>query len=88
MPKVWIPTLMRKLTDGQAQVEVEGSTIREVVESLDAAFPGIKARLCTEEGRVRPNIAVAIDGQITPQGMRTKVGAQSEVNFIPAVGGG
>ncbi len=88
MPKVWIPTLMRKLTDGQAQVEVEGSTIREVVESLDAAFPGIKARLCTEEGRVRPNIAVAIDGQITPQGMRTKVGGQSEVNFIPAVGGG
>ncbi len=79
---------MRKLTDGQAQVEVEGSTIREIVESLEAAFPGIKARLCTEDGRVRPNIAVAIDGQITPQGMRTKVGAQSEVNFIPAVGGG
>ena len=88
MPKVWIPTLMQKLTDGQAHIEVEGTTLREVIANLEAAYPGIKARLCTEEDRIRPNVAVAVDGLIFRQGMRTKVGAQSEVNFIPAIGGG
>ncbi len=87
MPTVWIPSLMQKLTHGQSQVQVEGSTIREVVNALEAAYPGFKERLC-EDGRIRPALAVAVDGEISNEGMRRKVSAQSEVHFLPAISGG
>jgi len=87
MPTVWIPSLMQKLTGGQAQVEVEGGTVREVVENLEAVFPGFKARIC-EDDRIRSSLAVAIDGEISSQGMRRKVGPESEVHFLPALAGG
>ncbi len=87
MPTVWIPSLMQKLTGGQPQVEVEGTTVRQVVESLEAGFPGFKARICDND-RIRSDISVAVDGEISNEGMRRKVGPDSEVHFLPALSGG
>ncbi len=87
MPLVWVPALMQKFTRGQSQVRVEGATVRQVIENLEAAFPGIKERLC-EEDRIKPEIAVAVDGEITTEGMRRKVEPDSEVTFLPAIAGG
>ena len=78
---------MRKLTDGKEQVEVSGGTVRQVIASLDEQYPGFKDRL-VEDGRVKKNISVAVDGQICRLGLLEKVGEDSEVHFIPAVGGG
>ena len=47
---VRIPTPLRRVTNGQDIVSVEGSAITEVIASLDAQFPGIKERLCDEGG--------------------------------------
>jgi sulfur-carrier protein len=88
MPVAWIPSLMKKLTDGKSQIEVEGETVRQVIENLDAVFPGFRARLCTEDGRLKPEIAVAIDGEVTVDGLRTPVEKRSEVHFLPALAGG
>jgi molybdopterin synthase sulfur carrier subunit len=79
---------MQKLTAGQGQIAVEGETVRQVIENLDAAYPGFKARICTEEDRIKPEIAVAVDGEVVTTGLRTKVGSQSEVHFLPALAGG
>ena len=68
-------------------MEIEGSTVREVVQNLEAEYPGIRDRICQED-RINPSIAVAVDGQISNEGMRRKVGPESEVQFIPAIGGG
>jgi len=87
MPMVWIPSLMQKLTDGEGQVEVNGSTVREVIENMDARFPGFRNRVCAE-GEIKPNFAVAIDGEISPEGLRRKVAPDSEVHFLPAMAGG
>jgi molybdopterin synthase sulfur carrier subunit len=87
MPEVWIPSLMRGLTDGQEQVQVPGQTIREVIENLEARFPGIKDRICDGD-RVRPGLAVAIDGVVSNEGMRQKVAGESEVHFVTAISGG
>lgn len=87
MPLVWIPTQFQRFTKGQSQVQVEGATVRQVIDSLEAAFPGIKERL-VEEGRVRPEIAVAVDSEITTEGLRARVGPESEVTFLPAIAGG
>jgi molybdopterin converting factor small subunit len=85
--QVWIPSLHRDLTDGQEIVTVEGETVGEVVAQLEARFPGIEARLC-DDGRLRPHIAVAINGEVTHRGLRQRLAAPSEVHFIPALSGG
>ena len=87
MATVYIPSLMQKLSDGESKVEIEGSSVRQVVNNLDAAYPGFKERL-VEDGRIKGNISVAIDGEITPLGMLEKVGENSEVHFLPAIAGG
>ena len=87
MPEVWIPSLMRRLTDGLEQVQVPGETIREVIENLETKFPGIRERIC-EDGRIRPGLAVVIDGIVSNDGMRQRVGVESEVHFVTAISGG
>ncbi len=78
---------MQSLCGGKPAVEVEGSTLRQVVEALEQVYPGMKERL-VESGRIRPNISVAIDGEVTTLGMLERVGENSEVHFLPAISGG
>ncbi len=85
--EVWIPALHRDLTGGLDRIKVEGATVNEVITALDARYPGLRARLCDEEG-VRPHIAVAIDGVITRKGARHKLESPSEIHFVPAMSGG
>ena len=87
MATVFIPSLMQKLSDGSHRVEVEGSNVRQIVDNLDAQYPGFKERLI-DDGRIKGNISVAIDGEINPLGILGKVGENSEVHFLPALGGG
>ncbi|MDP7638223.1 MAG: MoaD/ThiS family protein [Candidatus Hydrogenedentes bacterium] len=87
MPTVYIPSPMQSLCGGKPTVEVDGSTVRQVVEALDRAYPGMEARL-VESGRIRSNISVAIDGEVTTLGMIEWVGENSEVHFLPAISGG
>ena len=87
MATIAIPSLMQKLTDGVNQVAVEGKTLREVVNNLDAAYPGFKARLCDGD-RIRPSISVYIDGVMTREGMHQPVGEEANIHFVPAVSGG
>ncbi len=87
MATVWIPSLMRDLTKGRQTVEVEGSTVRQVIRNLDVAFPGIRARLCSGD-ELESHINVAVDGIVTRMGMLERVAPESEVHFLPAVSGG
>lgn len=87
MATVWIPALLRGFTNGQAQVDVPGNTVGEVIETLDAAYPGMKERLCQGE-QIGPRIAVSVDGRMAPLGLLAPVDEQSEVHFLPAVSGG
>ena len=87
MSTVWIPSLMRDLTGGQARVSVPGKTVGDVIAALDAVCPGIKDRLCKGD-RLDPAITVSVDGRVTQLGLLEPVGEQSEVIFLPAVAGG
>jgi len=87
MPVAWIPSLMQKLTDGKHNVEIEGETVRQVVDALETRYPGFKDRI-VENDRIKTEIAVAIDGEIVTAGLRAKVGPDSEVHFLPALAGG
>ncbi len=87
MPVVWIPALLRDLTCGEEIVTVPDETVQQVIENLDGRYPGIKERLC-EEGRLRPNIAVVVDGVSSRQRLRHRLTETSEVHFVPAISGG
>ena len=87
MAKIFIPTMLQSLTAGTKQVDLEARNIRQVIEQLDEMYPGIKDRL-VEDGEIRPNLAIAIDGDVAIMGMLEKVGEDSEVHFVPAIGGG
>lgn len=87
MPKVYIPTLLRHTTGGCAELDVEGATVREVIANLEARFPGVQDRVM-ENGRLRPSVSVAIDGEITPLGLLELVTPSSEVHFLTAIRGG
>ena len=84
---VFIPSLMQKLTGGQDRVEVPGSSVREIISNLEKEYPGIRERL-VDKFRMKPNISVAVDGAVSPIGILEKVVEDSEVHFVPAIGGG
>lgn len=85
--EVWIPAIHRDLTGGEDKTQIGGETMGEVIANLDAKYPGIANRL-TEEGRVRPNISVAVNGEMIHRGLFYRLKESSEIHFVPAVGGG
>ena len=87
VPTVYIPALLKSLTGGETAVVVEGVTVREVVDNLEKAWPGIRGRLLHAD-RLRSNIRVAVDGRIGPLGLLERVSPSSEVHFVAAVSGG
>ena len=90
MPTVRIPSPLRKLTDGQAEVEVDGGDVRTALRSLEAKHPGIGDRLLDEEGELRRfvNVFVRDEDVRFQEGLDTTVGDDDVVSVIPAVAGG
>ena len=94
MATIVIPSLMRDLTGGQAKVNVPGRTVAQVIDALDALYPGAKARLCNGDERLENGarldhtIAVVVDGKVVRLGLRAPVKAESEIRFMPAIEGG
>jgi sulfur-carrier protein len=87
MPVVFIPALLRDLTNGEESIHLPGQTVREVVEQLEQRYPGIKERLY-DGGHLRPGIAVVVDGVVSRQRLRHRLEEASEVHFLPAISGG
>jgi molybdopterin synthase sulfur carrier subunit len=85
-----IPTTLRTLTGGSSQVEVEGSTVGEVLGALNDAHPGFSERLFDDEGNLRRfvNVFVADDDVRYLDGVGTAVPDGETVSIIPAVAGG
>ena len=78
---------MRELTGGLERVAVSGEKVRDLIDALEGRYPGLKARLVEDEA-LRRGIVLTIDGVANRQGLRAKVEPDSEVHFVPAIGGG
>ena len=87
---VRIPTTLRPVAGGQSEVKVEGATLAEVLDGLDAAHPGFRDRLLDDQGALRRfvNVFVADDDVRYLQGLDTPVPDGETVSIIPAVAGG
>lgn len=78
---------MRSLTEGEEIVDVDGATVRQVINQLDCRFPGIKDRICQDDA-IRPGLSVAVAGSIATLGMLHRTAQHDEIHFLPAIGGG
>jgi len=87
LAKIFIPTMLQSLTAGVKQVDLDARNVRQIIERLEELYPGMKDRL-VEDGEIRSNLAIAIDGDVAIMGMLEKVEENSEVHFVPAIGGG
>lgn len=87
MVKVYLPASLRSLTNGARTIEVEASTVQELIDQLDTQYPGLRGRLCQEQG-LKPGIAVAIDSRVCAHGVHERLVPGNEVHFLPTVSGG
>ena len=87
---VRIPTQLRSLSGGDAEVKVDGATVGEVLAGLDAAHPGFAGRIFDDDGKLRRfvNVFVADEDVRFLQGLDTPVADGQTVSIIPAVAGG
>lgn len=87
---VRIPTQLRELAGGAAEVAVDGATVGEVLKQLEANHPGFAARLYDDQGQLRRfvNVFVADEDIRFLQGLDTPVAQGQVVSIVPAVAGG
>jgi molybdopterin synthase sulfur carrier subunit len=90
MATVRIPTPLRKLTNGQEEVKASGATISAVIASLEGQFPGLKERICDDQGKVRRFVNIFKNDEDIRflQNLETPVADADELSIVPAIAGG
>ena len=85
-----IPTPLQKLVDDKAEVQVEGSTLREALESLASQNPEFKTRLMDDAGELRRFVNVYVNEEDVRflQKLDTPLKDGDEVSIVPAIAGG
>jgi molybdopterin synthase sulfur carrier subunit len=88
--RIIVPTPLRKLTAQDEVVEIDATTIRELIGNLDDRYPGFRERLCQESGELRRFINIYIDGEDIRflQNLETPIREGAEVSIVPAIAGG
>ena len=87
---VRIPTPLRRLTNGQDKVDVDGESLGGVIDAMNEQYPGIRERICDDQGQLRNFVNVYINGEDVRflQGLETATTDGDEVSVVPAVAGG
>ncbi len=87
MVRVFIPTMLQFLTSGVKDLSIDAGNIADVIDILEEKFPGMCERLLVD-GNLVSTVVVSIDGQVSRLGLLQKVEEESEVHFVPNMGGG
>ena len=87
---VLIPAPLRRFTGGASKVTGGGSTVAELIEQLDAAYPGLRDKIVEDDGEIRRFVNVFVNGQNIRklQGAATAVKDGDEIGIVPAMAGG
>ena len=90
MASVRIPTPLRKLTNDLEVVSAAGANVGEILDNLDKAFPGLRERICDEEGNVRRFVNIFVNDEDIRflEERATPVKDTDELSIVPAIAGG
>jgi len=84
---VTLPAVLVRLFPGSLRrVELSASTVGEVIDALDARWPGMRDRLCDSTPRIRRHINVFVEGERAS--LETRLAPAAEVIFLTAISGG
>ena len=85
-----IPTPLRRVTNGQETVDVDGATVGEGLDDLEARFPGVKERIIDPQGELHRFVNIYINGEDVRflDGLATVLSEGDEISIVPAVAGG
>ena len=88
--QITIPGPLRRFTAEEKQVEVQAETVTEVLDCLEAKYPGFRSRLCEDTGELRRFFNIYVDGEDVRflDNLQTKVSEGMDVSIIPAISGG
>ena len=88
--KLRIPSPLRRFTNGQSELEVNGNNVGKVLEDLFNAHPDIKNHLVEDDGSLRNFVNIFINGEDIRQkgGLDAEVSDGSDVRIIPSIAGG
>jgi MoaD family protein len=87
---VKIPTQLRAAAEGEAEAQVDGATVQEVLDGLFERFDELRARISDDDGSLRRFVNVYVAGEDIRflDGLQTPVADGAEVTILPAVAGG
>ncbi len=88
--KVRIPTPLRKITNDLEEVEAEGSVVGDIITDLETRYPGLKERICEEDGTLRRFVNIYLNDEDVrfADNMETALKDGDELSIIPAIAGG
>lgn len=87
---VRIPTPLRGLTQNKEVVDVQGANVGDVIEYLQSNYPGLKERICDDQGELRRFVNLYLNDEDIrfKEGKATPVRDGDELSIIPAIAGG
>ncbi|MDA1347988.1 MAG: MoaD family protein [Chloroflexi bacterium] len=87
---VRIPTPIRRVTNGEDRVAVDAETLQGVIQAMEDQYPGVKARLCDDQGEIRNFVNIYINGEDVRflEGLGSSTKSGDEISIVPAVAGG
>ena len=87
---VRIPTPLRRMTNGLDKVEMNESTLSNMIDELESNYPGFKERLIDENGELRYFVNIYVNGEHVRllAGLDTQPNSGDEISIVPAVAGG
>ena len=88
--QVLIPTPLQKFTNDEATVALEAGSVDALIDALEGRYPGLKARLCDEAGKLRRFLNVYVNSEDIRflDNQATVLNDGDEVSIVPAVAGG
>ena len=84
---IHIPSALRSYTKQEAEVQLEGSTLAEMLSALDPRYPGFRFRIVTEQDRIRPHIRIFVNDQQTHE-LHAPLGREDRIYIVCALSGG
>ena len=85
--RVLIATPLHSYTGGKAEVEAAGATVAQLLENLDAAFPGIRFRMIDEQDRIRQHMRIFVNREAVHH-LAAPLQPSDEVQILQALSGG
>ena len=88
--RVTLPKVFMEIMKGQVEIECERNNVSGLIDNLESSYPGIKYRLCDNDGNLRRFMCYFVNGKDIRalQGIETELKDGDEIVILPLIAGG